>query len=50
MFGRQENDFTDSEYIVPPEDDDIEECISIRSSTNTLQTFTYGALLEPKEL
>ena len=49
MFGKQENDFTESEYIVPPEDDDIEEGISIRSS-NKLEAFTYGALLEPKEL
>ena len=49
MFGKQENDFNESEYIVPPEDDDIEEGISICSS-NKLEAFTYGALLEPKEL
>ena len=49
MFGKQENDFTESEYIVPPEDDDIEEGITIRSS-NKLEAFTYGALLEPKEM
>jgi len=49
MFGKQENDdFMDDEYTVPPEDDDIEEGITIHSS-KMKQSFAYGALLEHQE-
>jgi len=50
MFGKKENDdFMDDEYSVPPEDDDIEEGIIIRS-TKMKEPFAYGALLEPKKI
>ena len=49
MFGKHENDdFMDDEYSVPPEDDDIEEGITIRSN-KMKQSFAYGALLEHQE-
>ena len=50
MFSKQENDdFMEDEYNVPPEDDDIEEGITIRS-TKMKEPFAYGALLEPKKI
>jgi len=49
MFSKQENDdFTEDEYNVPPEDDDIEEGITIRS-TKMKEPFAYGALLDPQK-
>ena len=48
MFSKQERyDFMDDEYNVPPEDDDIDEGITIRG-TKMKESFAYGALLEPQ--